>query len=115
MKEIVIYDLIRLDNKDYVLLDKVKYKNKYKTYYVSPIVPIRLCKGMRIRFRSNDRVIEWLEVFIFNQWRVVFVNVKDSKYCNFHMYLVVDRFKISSGISNQVLNPLKYNLKSRYL
>lgn len=111
MKEIVIYDLIRLDNKDYVLLDKVRYKNKYKTYYVSPMVPIRLCKGMKIRFRSSNRVIEWLEVFIFNQWRVVFVNVKDGKYCNFHMYLVVDRF----NLSNQVLNPLKYNLKSRYL
>ena len=111
MKEIVINDLIRLDNKDYVLLDKVRYKNKYKTYYVSPMVPIRLDKGMKIRFRSSNRVIEWLEVFIFNQWRVVFVNVKDSKYCNFHMYLVVDKFTLS----NQVLNPLKYNLKSRYL
>ena len=111
MKEIVIYDLIRLDNKDYVLLDKVRYKNKYRTYYVSPIVPIRLDKGMKIRFRSSNRVIEWLEVFIFNQWRVVFVNVKDSKYCNFHMYLVVGRF----NLHNQVLNPLKYNLKSRYI
>ena len=111
MKEIVINDLIRLDNKDYVLLDKVKYRNKYKTYYVSPMVPIRLDKGMKIRFRSSNRVIEWLEVFIFNQWRVVFVNVKDSKYCNFHMYLVVDKF----NLSNQVLNPLKYNLKTRYL
>lgn len=110
MKEIVIYDLIRLDNKDYVILDKVRYKNRYKTYYISPIVPIRLDKGMKIRFRSNDRVIEWLEVFIFNQWRVVFVNVKDTRYCNFHMYLVVDKFKLS----NQVLNPLKYNLKTRY-
>lgn len=111
MKEIVIYDLIRLDNKDYVILDKTRYKKKYRTYYVSPIVPIRLDKGMRIRFRSSDRVIDWLEVLIFNQWRVVFVNVKDNKYCNFHMYLVVDKFKLPVYVSN----PLKYNLKTRYI